>query len=87
MAQYDYAKIEWCNLYIDQLRSIMQMKYDKISAEILTYIENYTKYTDEEIEALKADNTGNRKMDFTAKAEFTEKKKSKDISLGLWANV
>jgi hypothetical protein len=75
MAQYDYAKIEWCNHYIEQLRAIMQTKYDKVSAEILTYIENYTKYTDEEIEALKADNTGNRKMDFSAKAEFTEKKK------------
>jgi hypothetical protein len=58
-----------------------------VSAEILTYIENYTKYTAEEIEQLKADNTGNRKMDFSAKAEFTEKKKSQDISLGLWANV
>jgi hypothetical protein len=76
MAQYDYAKIEWCNHYIAQLRAIMQTKYDKVSAEILTYIENYTKYTDEEIEILKADNTGNRKMDFSAKAEFTEKKKS-----------
>ena len=87
MAQYDYAKIEWCNRYIEQLRAIMQLKYDKVSAEILTYIENYTKYTDEEIEALKADNTGNRKMDFSAKAEFTEKKKSQDVSLGIWANV
>jgi hypothetical protein len=87
LAQYDYAKIEWCTLYIEQLRAIMQMKYEKVSAEILTYIENYTKYTDEEIEALKADNTGSRKMDFSAKAEFTEKKKSQDISLGLWANV
>jgi hypothetical protein len=87
MAQYDYAKIEWCNLYIEQLRAIMQTKYDLVSAEILTYIENYTKYTDEEIEILKADNTGNRKMDFSAKAEFTERKKSQDISLGLWANV
>lgn len=87
LAQYDYLKIEWCLHYIEQLRAIMQMKYDKVSAEILTYIENYTKYTDEEIETIKADNTGNRKMDFSAKAEFTEKKKSQDISLGLWANV
>jgi hypothetical protein len=62
------------------------MKYDKVSAEILTYIENYTKYTDEEIEALRAETT-NRKQDLSTKSEFTEKKKVQDISLGLWANV
>jgi hypothetical protein len=89
LAQYDYAKIEWCNHYIEQLRNIMQMKYDVVSAEILTYIEKYTKYTDKEIEELKNDNQGggNRNKDFSAKPEFTERKMSKDISLGLWANV
>lgn len=53
----------------------MKEKYDAISSDILTYISNYTKYTDEEIEELKEQATGGRKMDFTTRPEFTEQKK------------
>ena len=53
MSQYDYKKIEWCQMYINELRSIMKDKYEAISSDILTYISNYTKYTDKEIEELK----------------------------------
>jgi len=87
LAQYDYAKIQWCQKYIDELRDIMKDKYDAISSDILTYIGNYTKYTDEEIEELKEQATGGRKMDFTTRSEFTEQKNNPDISLGIWANV
>ena len=43
--------------------------------------------TDEEIEELKEQATGGRKMDFTTRSEFTEQKNNPDISLGIWANV
>lgn len=91
-SQYEYAKIEWCQNYIDELRSIMNYKYDAISSDILTYISNYTKYTDEEIERLKEEATGGRKRDFSQREDFTEPKKEEwkknpDISLALWANV
>lgn len=70
----------------------MADKYDAISADILTYISNYTKYTDEEIERLKEEATGGRKKDFSQRDDFTEPKKDEwkknpDISLALWANV
>jgi len=92
MSQYDYPKIQWCQNYIDELRSIMKDKYDTISSDIMTYISNYTKYTDEEIEKLNEENTGGRKKDFSQRDDFTEPKqdewkKNQDISLSLWANV
>lgn len=70
----------------------MKDKYDAISSDILTYISNYTKYTDEEIERLKEEATGGRKKDFSQRDDFTEPKKEEwkknsDISLSLWANV
>ena len=64
MAQYDYAKIEWCQRYITELRNTTIEKYDDICADIMTYIENYTKYTDAEIVELK-ENAGSRKLDFS----------------------
>lgn len=87
MSQYDYKKIEWCQMYIDELRSIMKDKYEAISSDILTYISNYTKYTDKEIEELKEQATGGRKTDFSTRPEFTEQKTCPDISFALWANV
>lgn len=48
LAQYDVAKIKWCNDYIEQIRSIINIKFDQVSAEILTYLENYTCYTEKE---------------------------------------
>ena len=35
------------------MRLIILEKYDLISAQILEYIENHTKYTQEELDALK----------------------------------
>lgn len=92
MSQYNYQVIEWCQNYIDELRVIMKHKYDSISSDILTYISNYTKYTEEEIERLKEEATGGRKKDFSQRDDFTEPKKDEwkknpDISLSLWANV
>jgi len=69
LAQYDYAKIAWCHEYIKILREITIEKYDHISAEVLSYIESYTKYTDAEIKELK-DNAGGRKVDYNCKPEF-----------------
>ena len=69
LAQYDYAKIAWCHEYINILRAISIEKYDIISAEVLSYIETYTKYSDAEIKELK-DNAGGRKIDFNCKPEF-----------------
>ena len=63
LAQYDYAKIAWCKEYIRILREISIEKYEHISAEVLSYVENYTKYTDAEIKELK-ENAGGRKMDY-----------------------
>lgn len=55
-------------MYIDELRKITLQKFDNISVEILTYFENYTKPTDEEIELEKAKNPG-RMQNFNQKSE------------------
>ena len=60
-AQYDTAKIAWCHEYIKILREITIEKYDLVSAEVLSYIEKYTKYTEAEIKLEKENNTGGRK--------------------------
>ena len=52
LAQYDYTKIKWCRFYLNELRNIIIHKYDEISAYILTYIENYTKWSPEELAEL-----------------------------------
>lgn len=86
LAQYDYAKIAWCHEYIKILRAISIEKYDLISAEVLSYIETYTKYSDAEIKELK-DNAGGRKVDFNCKPEFDIQESAPDIQFGVWANV
>jgi hypothetical protein len=86
LSQYDYKKIQWCEEYIKQIREISTVKFDHISAVVLTYIENYTKYTEEEM-AAEREKSMNRKIDFSKKPEFTLKEKSPDISFGLFANV
>jgi len=86
LAQYDYAKVAWCQKYITELRGITIGKYDDICAEILLYIENYTKYTDAEIIELK-ESAGSRKMDFSQKPEFDVTETQPDLIFSLWANV
>ena len=86
ISQYDYEKIRWCQNYIEALRKITLDKYDQISAKILTYIENYTKYTEEDLQKLKKE-ARSRKVDTTQKAEFTLQESTDDLQFGLWANV
>ena len=86
MAQYDYNKIQWCQDYIKEIREIIMQKYDEISAQVLTYIEHYTKYTDEELKELMEQNP-NRALDKKDKPDFNLTNKSQDILFGLWANV
>jgi hypothetical protein len=50
-SQYDYVKIKWCLAYIEEIRAITKKKFDDISSDVLTYIENYTEFTEEELEA------------------------------------
>ena len=64
----------------------MIAKYDEISQNIFTYIENYTVYTDEELAEEKKKHQ-NRKIEGNAKQEFTLKSKEEDIIFGMWANV
>jgi hypothetical protein len=78
LAQYNYAKIAWCHEYIRILREITIEKYENISAEVLSYIETYTKYTDAEIKKLKDEASG-RKVDFNCKPEFTIEHSAPDI--------
>ena len=52
-SQYDFPKVQWCEDYIHQIRSIIEEKYDNISSDILTYIEKYWNYTEAEIEELR----------------------------------
>lgn len=86
MAQCNYETIKWCKSYIDELRKITIRKFDAISVLILTYFEDYTKYTEEEIEKLKAEMAG-RSQNFTTKAEVKLVNNSKDVLFGIWANV
>ena len=63
LSQYDYAKINWCNEYVEEIRKIMIQKYYDISKEIFTYIENYTTYTQEELAEEKKKTTMRGKID------------------------
>ena len=86
IAQYDTQKIKSCQNYIKEIREITSEKFDHISAHVLTYIENYTKYTDEEI-AAEREKSLNKKIDFSKKPEFTLRESTPDLSFGLFANV
>ena len=48
-------------------------KYNSISANVLMYIDNYTKYTDEEKLAEKEKMGSNAKKDLTLNPDFNEK--------------
>ena len=89
LAQYDYGKMKWCMDYIRELRSIIFHKYDEISAQILTYIENYTKYSEAELEEikLKGNAQANKRGDISQKAEILLNERSADIHFGIWGNV
>jgi len=65
----------------------MLEKYNHISANVLMYIDNYTKYSDEEKLAEKEKMGNNAKKDLTSKPDFNEKYSTKDILFAVWANV
>jgi hypothetical protein len=46
-----------------EMRGILMEKYDDISAYTLEYIEKYTSYTPEELEALKSSMSALKKID------------------------
>jgi hypothetical protein len=53
LAVRNFEKIGWCQTYVEKLRELTLSKYDDISAHILTYIEEHTKPTEEELEKMK----------------------------------
>ena len=89
MSQYDYAKIKWCEDYMERLRTVIVNKFDKVSANVFSYIDKYIKYTDEELEELKNDpKFRNKKMSNPyEKSEFDLKNNSDDLNFGIWANI
>jgi hypothetical protein len=86
LSTHNYAKIEWCQEYIQKIRTIQMEKWENISSDIFMYIEKYTEQTEEERQAAMKNNPG-RKLEGNQKAEFTLKHTSEDISFGMWANV
>lgn len=79
LAEYQFGRIEWCNQYIKETREIIHQKYDEISAHILTYIENYQKYTEEELENLRNKPGNRQKIDSNQKPEFTLEEITPDL--------
>jgi hypothetical protein len=49
LANFDHSKVEWCEYYMSQMRHLIFQKYDDVTAHILEYIEDYIKYTKEEL--------------------------------------
>jgi hypothetical protein len=49
LANFDHSKVEWCEYYMGQMRHLIFQKYDDVTAHILEYIEDYIKYTKEEL--------------------------------------
>ena len=68
------------------MRTIIFEKYDEVTAYILEYIEDYTKYTKEELARL-ANNLQNRKNDNGLKSEFILKSHTRDIKFGIFGSV
>jgi hypothetical protein len=55
----------------------------------LTYIENYTKYSEAELEEikLKGNAQANKRGDISQKAEILLNERAQDIHFGIWGNV
>lgn len=71
---------------MQDMRTIIFEKYDEVTAYILEYIEDYTKYTKEELARL-ANNLQNRKNDNGLKSEFILKSHTRDIKFGIFGSV
>ena len=84
----DTVKINWCNRYINELRQITLKKFDDISVNILTYFEEYSKYTDEEREAERKNNPSQaRGQALTIKSLVTLSEQMQDVMFAIWGNV
>lgn len=86
LSNYNTSKAEWCYKYMQDMRSIIFEKYDEVTAYILEYIEDYTKYTKDELARL-ANNLQNRKNDNGLKSEFILKSHTRDIKFGIFGSV
>jgi hypothetical protein len=86
LATYNTDKINWCRDYMADMRSIVLKKFDAISAHVLEYIENQTKYTPEELKEIK-NNTSTRKTDSNIRPEFFLVNTSSDLKLGIYGNI
>jgi len=49
LANFNYSKVEWCHEYMTHMRSLIFEKYDHVTAHILEYVEDYIRYTKEEM--------------------------------------
>lgn len=86
LSNYNNEKVEWCNKYTKEMRDIVLKKFDCISAHILEYVENFTKFTPEEIEKQK-NNPNTRKNDSNVRPEFSIVNATKDVRLAVYGNV
>lgn len=86
LSNFNYTQSEWCYEYMNIMRKLIFEKYDEVSAFILEYIEDYTKFTKEELIKLQQQPVG-RKNDSNQRSEFTLKAQTKDIKFGLFGSV
>jgi len=88
-AQYDTAKIQWCQRYIDQLQALILKKYDEISCHMMTYMEEHIMYSEAELAEIekKNRNNPNKRGDSKIRDFLRVVEKSDDLSFGMWANV
>eukprot|EP00347_Sterkiella_histriomuscorum_P021634 403333299 len=86
LSNYNISKVEWCNEYMHQMRQRIFEKYDDVTAYILEYIEDYTKYTKDELQR-QQNMPPSRKTDSNQKSEFILKAHSRDIKFGIFGSV
>ena len=67
-------------------RDIIKLKFDQVSAHILEFIEEYIKYTPEELEVLKKGIHKNRN-ESNIKPDFTLRERTADLRFGIFGNV
>jgi len=52
IADFDMKNVGWCLGYMRDLRETTKTKFDEVTAHIMTYVEEYEFYSEEEIEIL-----------------------------------
>jgi len=86
MANFNNSKVEWCHEYIHLMRSLIFEKYDQVTAHILEYVEDYIKYTKEELQKL-ANMPAARKTESNLRSEFVLKAETRDLKFGVFGSV